>query len=66
MVKCDNCPAIGFLPVRNKFHCGIRCDAMRLIEDNGNSYAKTSDCPLKRIELKDGTVFEPEVVNEKE
>jgi len=56
MVKCDNCPV---LPVQTwgqkpeMMYCGI-------IGDMCDGKCPVDICPLKRIELKDGTVFEPE------
>ena len=54
MIICDKCPL---------FYDYTACSigATPLMWDNDKFYSvENEDCPLKRIELKDGTVFVPE------
>lgn len=67
MVKCDNCPCLQLGFAEKEFfiegtwwYCGV--DESDIAD--GNVFRKdvrVKDCPLKRIELKDGFVYQPEV-----
>jgi hypothetical protein len=57
-VCCNNCPASA--SENHKFYCAI--NGSPLIErENFMIYQTEDDCPLKRLELKDGFVYTPEV-----
>lgn len=62
MVKCDRCP---FKFLGEGYFDGYKCllTTKELSYQNGYYCSALKDCPLKRIELKDGTVFEPEEID---
>jgi hypothetical protein len=61
MIRCNNCPCFA-PPNDGAVICGITGWHL----DRKNQYefvAKEEDCPLKRLELKTGEVYEPEVID---
>lgn len=58
MIYCNNCPC--FATLRHYVGCGITGYKLEPKEPYGY-YQDEMDCPLKRLELKDGFVYEPEV-----
>jgi hypothetical protein len=63
-VYCNNCPAFAPPTIPpTKFICGIT--GWELNRDGMYNFQQDyADCPLKRIELKDGTTYEPEIVGD--
>jgi hypothetical protein len=59
MVKCDRCPCL--FVIDGEVICSISNEFISFVDERKLG----ADCPLKRIELKDGTIFEPEVVDDK-
>jgi hypothetical protein len=63
MIRCNNCfcfapgaePSIPII-------CGITGWLLDY-DGNGEWTQDEADCPLKRMELKDGLVYEPEVID---
>ncbi len=55
MIDCTNCPCLSGYWSENLRWIGM-CGISGEIVGDG---IKEDDCDLKRIELKDGTVFEP-------
>jgi hypothetical protein len=61
MIICDKCPiAIDNFELLESY-CGISGVSLTLI--NLKHTPISGKCPMKSIELKDGTVFVPEEVN---
>ncbi len=63
MIRCNNCPCFAPPTIPpTKIICGItgyevaRVGVYDFQQDE-------SDCPLKLMELKDGFIYEPEVIN---
>ena len=63
MVRCNNCPAFAPPTIPpTKIICGITGWELQYNGD-GEWMQDEADCPLKRMELKDGLVYEPEVID---
>lgn len=66
MVKCDGCWLFyNYDEAGCNANGKIKCRPLKDIGTYENAWVYFSNnCPLKRIELKDGTTYEPEIVND--
>lgn len=60
MVKCDKCPCWHI----NYGECMCGLSGGFISYDDEPKRMDEADCPLKRIELKDGTTYVPEIVGD--
>lgn len=58
MVKCDKCPCLYYFD--GCYYCSTKDEFISFDYEQ----TITEYCPLKRIELKDGTTYEPEIVGD--